>query len=123
MEKTLRISFDEALYRVPAALNAVGFGVMTEIDMQQALQKQLGAPFRRYRIFGSCNPALAREALEKDLNAGLLIPCNVVLYEERDHAVAVAIDPTQTALAQGGPELQAYARKVRDKLAQALEQL
>jgi uncharacterized protein (DUF302 family) len=123
LEKTLKVSFDEALYRAAAALTAEGFGVLTEIDMQETLQKKLGAPFRRYRILGACNPALAREALEKELNVGVLMPCNVVIYEELDHAVAVAVDPMQTPLAQAGPELQAFARKVRDKLALVLERL
>jgi uncharacterized protein (DUF302 family) len=123
LQKELKLSFDDALYRVPAVLKEEGFGILTEIDMQETLLLKLGVPFRRYRILGACNPALAKEALEKNLAVGIAIPCNVVLYEELDHTVVVAVDPTQTPVAQVSPELKQFAQSVRERLVRVVEKL
>ena len=121
-KKTLHATYDEALASVPEALRTQGFGVLTEIDVQQTLKKKLGVDFRRYKILGACNPPLAHEALRTTLDVGVMLPCNVVIYEEGDHAVVMAIDPMQT-VAAGDPALAKLAETVRDKLASALEQL
>jgi uncharacterized protein (DUF302 family) len=121
-KKVLASTYDEALARVPEALQAEGFGVLTEIDVQQTLKKKLGVDFRRYKILGACNPPLAHEALTTTLDVGVMLPCNVVIYEEGEHAVVMAIDPMQT-IAAGDPGLAKLAKTVRDKLARVLEQL
>ena len=110
-------SFDEAITKVGEALKLEGFGILTEIDVQATLKKKLDVDFRRYRILGACNPAFAHRALQASVDVGLLLPCNVVVYEEhagRTHVAAV--DPLETIAAQGEPELQAVAREVHDKL-------
>ncbi len=120
--KDLKLSFDEALARLPEALQAEGFGVITQIDMQATLKAKLGVDSRRYRILGACNPGFARKALEADPRVGLLLPCNVVLYE-RDDKIAVlgVIDPMQ----QLGPAagLTEIAREVGEKLGRVAETL
>jgi uncharacterized protein (DUF302 family) len=121
-KKVLASTYDEALVRVPEALLAEGFGVLTEIDVQQTLKKKLGVDFRRYKILGACNPPLAHEALRATLDVGVMLPCNVVIYEEGEHAVVMAIDPMQT-IAAGDFGLAKLAETVRDKLARVLEQL
>ena len=109
--------FDEALASVADALNAEGFGILTEIDLQAAFKKKLDVDFRRYRILGACNPPIALRALGESLDVGLLLPCNVVVYEEDGGATHVAaIDPLQTLSASGEPALDQLAREVRDKL-------
>ena len=124
IRKPLRATYDEALARVPEALKAEGFGVLTEIDIQSTLKQKLGVDFRRYKILGACNPPFAHEALQEDLSAGLLLPCNVVVYEGEDkHAVVLAVDPTQTVAATGNPNLTKLAEKVKEKLAQAMSRL
>lgn len=86
--------FDALLERVPAALSAEGFGVLTEIDIQATLEKKLGVDFRRYRILGACHPPSAHKALSADLNVGALLPCNVLVYELDDgRTMLAAIDP------------------------------
>jgi uncharacterized protein (DUF302 family) len=122
--KPLRATYDEAVARVPEALKAEGFGVLTEIDIQGTLKQKLGVDFRRYKILGACNPPFAHEALQEDLAAGLLLPCNVVLYEGDDQrAVIMAVDPTQTVAATGNPNLAKLAKSVKEKLARAIARL
>lgn len=102
--QSLRVSFDTAAERLPQALQAEGFGVITQIDLQQTFKAKLGADFRRYRIFGACNPAFALKAVEADPRAGLLLPCNVVLFERNDgNAELGIIDPLQQLNAPPGP--------------------
>jgi uncharacterized protein (DUF302 family) len=77
----LKLPYEEALERVKAALKVEGFGVLTEIDVQDTLKKKINQDFRRYAILGACNPPLAHRALSADLDVGLLLPCNVTVYE------------------------------------------
>ena len=124
IRKALRATYDEALARVPEALKSEGFGVLTEIDIQSTLKQKLGVDFRRYKILGACNPPFAHEALQEDLAVGLMLPCNVVVYEGDDRrAVVMAIDPTQTVATTGNPKLGKLADKVKQKLARAIAKL
>lgn len=124
LKKQLMIGFDEALAKLPAALREEGFGVLTEIDLSETLKKKLGEDLRRYRILGACNPALAFEALSHDLAAGVLLPCNVAVYEDdARNAVVMTIDPLQTAAAMTTPAMVHFAKGVRDRLLRVLERL
>ena len=124
IRRQLQTTYDEALIRVPEALKTEGFGVLTEIDVRGTLEKKLGVDFRRYTILGACNPPLAHEALQADLEVGLMLPCNVVVYEGDDgKAVVLAIDPTQTMAAAGNPKLAELAEVVKQKLARVIEKL
>ena len=124
IRKALRATYDEALIHVPEALKSEGFGVLTEIDVQSTLKQKLGVDFRRYKILGACNPPLAHEALQAELEIGLMLPCNVVVYEADDQrAVVLAIDPTKTLAATDNPKLAALAESVKDKLTRALARL
>jgi uncharacterized protein (DUF302 family) len=123
MRKVLDASFEDALARVPEALKAEGFGVLTEIDVQQTLKNKLGVEFRKYRILGACNPPFAHQALQAELEVGLLLPCNVIVYEGDDRrAVVAAVDPMATLAAQDD-RLRPVAEAVREKLRRALERL
>jgi uncharacterized protein (DUF302 family) len=122
--KTLDLAFDETLAKVPEALKAEGFGILTEIDVQATLKKKLDVDFRRYRILGACNPPFAHRALQRSLDVGLLLPCNVVVYETDDGKTVVsAVDPMQTMAAQGDPELRPLAEQVQQKLRRVIESL
>jgi uncharacterized protein (DUF302 family) len=124
IRKELHMTYDEALARVPEALKSEGFGVLTEIDVQSTLKAKLGVDFRRYKILGACNPPLAHQALQAELDAGVMLPCNVVVYEDdARRAVVVAIDPTKTVAAAGNPKLVELAEVVKQKLSSALEKL
>lgn len=120
----LDASFDDVLHRVPVALKSEGFGVLTTIDVQDTLKAKLGVEFRRYVVLGACNPPLAYQALQTQLEIGLMLPCNVIVYEvDEGHTVVCAVDPTQTLASTQDPKLSELAGTVRDKLARALSHL
>jgi uncharacterized protein (DUF302 family) len=122
LQKKLAVGFDEALAKIPEALKSEGFGVLTEIDLAQTLKNKIGVDFRRYKILGACNPRFAHEALSATLEIGVMLPCNVAVYEADDgKAVVLAIDPTRTM--GNDPQLGALAKTVRDKLAAAIARL
>jgi uncharacterized protein (DUF302 family) len=124
IRKQLLASYEQALARLPEALKSEGFGVLTEVDVASTLKQKLGVEFRRYKILGACNPPFAHEALQTNLDAGLMMPCNVVVYEDDEqHAVVLAIDPTKTMASSDDPKLANLAEAVKEKLTRALERL
>ena len=124
IRKTLDLGFDEALAKVPEALKAEGFGVLTEIDVQATLKKKLDVDFRRYRILGACNPPFAHRALQHSLDVGMLMPCNVIVYEtDEGKTVVSAVDPMQTMAAQGDPAMRPLAEQVQQKLQRVIDSL
>jgi uncharacterized protein (DUF302 family) len=114
------IPYGEAVEKARAALKAEGFGVICEIDVQKTIKDKLGVDFRPYIILGACNPPLAHQALETDLDLGLLLPCNVVVYEIEGGAVVEAMDPERVLGLVGNPALEPVARDVRARLERAL---
>lgn len=121
----LTAPFAEAIARTRAALKEQGFGVLTEIDVQQTLKEKLGVDFRPYVILGACNPPLAERALRADLGVGLLLPCNVVVYDNGDGTSSVeAVDPEAMLAVVGSNErVAAVAREAKARLGQAIARL
>ena len=106
------------------ALEREGFCVITEIDVRQAMREKLGEEFRPYTILGACNPHFAREALGKLSEAGLIIACNVVVYEQEGGSVIAAVDPLRMLRLMGeNPDLQNLAALLRGRLEAALVSL
>ena len=122
IHKTLTLDYGEVLARLPDALKAEGFGVLTEVDVRDTFRAKLGVEFRRYKILGACNPLLAHQALQAELGAGVMMPCNVIVYEDAERTNVIAIDPMQT-FAANEPALRPIAEQVRDKLQRALDRL
>lgn len=121
LSRSLHIGYDEALARVKDALKEEGFGVLTEIDVKKTLREKLQADFRRYHIIGACNPPLAHRALQAELDVGLLLPCNVVVYEEGDGSVVTAFDPEAAMGIAGNEALSEIAKEAKTRLKRALE--
>ena len=119
----LDLPYEEAVERTKAALKEEGFGVLTEIDVKATLKKKLNADFRMYIILGACNPPLAHRALQAELEVGLLLPCNVVVYEEDGGAVVSAIDPLAAMSIAESPALEEVATTVNAKLHRVIQSL
>ena len=110
-------TFESTLEQLPPLLAGEGFGLLTQIDVQETLKKKIGVDFRRYRILGACNPKLAHQALSLDLGIGLLLPCNFVVYERDDGGTTVgAIDPLESIGGAARAGFQELAATVRGKL-------
>jgi uncharacterized protein (DUF302 family) len=119
------LAYEDAVERATDALKAEGFGVLTRIDVQQTLKQKLDREFRKYLILGACNPPLADRALHADLEIGLLLPCNVIVYETEPGRSIVAAMAPLTALGVVGenPELESVAREADLRLRRALAAL
>ena len=125
--KTVDVPYEAAVEAARAALKEEGFGVLCEIDLKEKLKEKLGVDFRNYVILGACNPALAYQTLQQELGIGLLLPCNVIVYEadEAGKSVVAAID-AKTMLAVVGHNnaaLDAVATEVNEKLKRVVAQL
>ena len=113
----LDTSYEDAISRVTDALKEEGFGVLTEIDVKATLKKKLDKEFRKYVILGACNPPFAHRSLEADLDVGLLLPCNVIVYETDDKkAYVAAINPVSALQIIQSQELRNIAEEVSEKL-------
>lgn len=110
------LSYAEAVERTREALRSEGFGVLCEIDVQKTMKEKLGADFRPYVILGACNPPLAHQALAYELDLGLLLPCNVVVYEVDGGAMVEAMDPEPVLGIVGNPQLDDIAREVKARM-------
>jgi uncharacterized protein (DUF302 family) len=120
----LKTSYEEAINQVTGALKVEGFGVITEIDVKSTLKSKLDVDFRKYRILGACNPPLVHRALSSDLDIGLLLPCNVIVYEEDDgHIVVAVIDPASMLSMVDNPDMKAVALEARERLLRVVESL
>jgi uncharacterized protein (DUF302 family) len=120
-----RLDYDAAVERTTAALKAEGFGVLTTIDMQQALKEKIGRDIPRYTILGACNPGLASRALDAEPEIGLLLPCNVLVYERPDGGTVVAAMAPLSALGVVGdnPALTDVAKEADERLRRALAEV
>ncbi len=124
ISKKLECGYEEAVGRARASLSKQGFGVLTEIDVAATLKKKLGKEFRDYIILGACNPPLAHKALTVETEVGLLLPCNVIVYENDEGSVTVsAIDPQVAMSMIENPALALVAKDVKELLEKVIEDL
>ena len=120
---TLKVDYEQAVQATRAALQEEGFGVLTEIDVKATLKTKLDKDFRRYVILGACNPPLAHQALEADASVGLLLPCNVIVYEEGDGSVVAAVNPLSLLGVLDNPTLREVAQEAERRLRRAIDRL
>jgi uncharacterized protein (DUF302 family) len=120
----LDTSYEDAVSMVTDALKEEGFGVLTEIDVKATLKKKLNADFRKYVILGACNPPYAHRTLQADLDVGLLLPCNLIVYETDDRKAYVsALNPISALEIIKNDQIRKIAEEVSAKLKRVIEKV
>lgn len=114
--KRLDISFDEAVEKVKARLGEEGFGILTRIDVHEKFKEKLGINFPRYVILGACNPPSAHKAVSVEENIGLMLPCNVIVYESEGTTRIGVIRPSVAMGMIDNSELRLIAEKIEERL-------
>lgn len=122
--KTLSADFESVKNRVVEELSKEGFGVLSEIDMQNAFKEKLNVDFRKYLILGACNPHFAHKAVNAEDKIGTMLPCNVILQEVEDGVIEVAaINATASMQAVKNNEVSDIARQISEKLQKVITAL
>lgn len=124
--RTVDAEFPEAIDRTRDALKQEGFGVLSEIRLDEQLKEKLGVDFRRYVILGACNPPLAYKTLQEDINIGLLLPCNVIVYEADDNtkSIVAAVDAkAMMSVVDENTAIAETANEVNERLRRAIEHI
>ncbi|MCL5434860.1 MAG: DUF302 domain-containing protein [Patescibacteria group bacterium] len=116
IQKTITGTFDEIVNRTRDALAKEGFGVLTEINVQDTLKKKLNIDYPQYVILGACHPQSAYQTLQKEREIGLLLPCNVIVYEKARKITVSAIRPTVAMQVVENDEIVGIAQEVEQKL-------
>lgn len=123
IKRTFDGPFGSVVESVRNALKAEGFGVITEIDMKEKFKEKLDKDFSDYLILGACNPPFAFEALEADIDIGLLLPCNVAVYQDEGRTTVSVLDAAKMLSLTGSGEMQTMADEVNTRLKRALESI
>lgn len=123
ISKTVNLSYDQAVLKVTEELQKEGFGVLTTIDVKETLKKKLDVDFKKYIILGACNPPFAHQALTAEEEIGLLLPCNVIVYEKGESTVVAAFDPLAMTKLTDNPTLLKIAEQVKERLERVIKQI
>ena len=119
--KKIGLAFDDALVKVEEELKKEGFGILTTIDAQEKFKEKLNIDFPKYKILGACNPAMAHKAISTEWNVGLLLPCNVIVYEKEGSVWVGIIKPSQAMAMIENDKLKEIATEVEAKLKKVFE--
>ena len=114
--KTIDLGFDEAINKVTDELKKEGFGVLTTIDVKDTLKKKINVDFKKYTILGACNPPIAHRALQAEEELGLLLPCNVIVYEKNNKTTVSFFDPMIMTKLIDNKKMEPIAKEVKEKL-------
>jgi len=124
INKKINMDFDQAVQLVTESLKKEGFGLLTEINIQEKLKEKLNVDFRKYKILGACNPAYAYKALQIEDKVGTMLPCSVIVQELGNNEIEVAaVDPIASMMAIENPDLAGIAKEIKEKLERAIASL
>lgn len=118
--KTIDMPYEQAIEKVTAELKKEGFGVLTFIDVKETLKQKINVDFKKYAILGACNPPIAHKALQTEEDLGLLLPCNVIVYEKDDKTRVSIFDPMVMTWIIQNDQIKPIATEVREKLQKVL---
>jgi uncharacterized protein (DUF302 family) len=119
--KTLDMPFEQAIEKVTEELKKEGFGVLTSIDVKETLKQKINVEFKKYTILGACNPPIAHKALQEEEELGLLLPCNVIVYEKDNKTNVSFFDPMVMTWVIDNDNMKPIAGQVKEKLQKVLE--
>ncbi len=119
--KKVNLPYEKAVERITEELKKEGFGVLTEIDVKETLKKKLNVDFKKYKILGACNPPIAHKALQAEEELGLLLPCNVIVYEKENGSVISVFNPMIMTQLIENENMLSIATEVQEKLQRALD--
>jgi len=122
-KKKVKLSFEATEQKVREALQSEGFGVLTEINVKETLKKKLDVNFDKYVILGACNPPFAYKALQTEKDIGLMLPCNVIVYEDKGSTIISAILPSVAMEMIKNEKLQKIAEEIEAKLKKVIDQV
>lgn len=121
--KTVDLSFEQTIEKVTEELKKEGFGVLTTIDVKDTLKKKIDVDFKKYTILGACNPSIAHKALQTEEELGLLLPCNVIVYEKDDKIKVSMFDPMLMTNIISNEQMEPIAKEVKEKLQRVLAEV
>jgi uncharacterized protein (DUF302 family) len=119
--KTVDMSYEQTIEKVTAELKKEGFGVLTSIDVKETLKQKINVDFKKYAILGACNPPIAHRALQEEEEIGLLLPCNVIVYEKDDKTRVSIFDPMVMTWIMENDQMKPIATEVQEKLQRVLK--
>jgi uncharacterized protein (DUF302 family) len=114
--KTVDLSFEDTINKVTEELKKEGFGILTTIDVKETLKNKIDVDFKKYTILGACNPTLAHKALQAEEEIGLLLPCNVIVYDKEGKSAVSVFDPSLMTKVVENENLNPIAEEVKEKL-------
>lgn len=124
VSKMLNVNYDKVIQRVTDALKAEGFGIISEIDLQEKFKEKLGVNYKKYRILGACNPGYAYKAIQIEEKIGTMLPCNVLVIEqENGHTEVSAVNPIASMMAIENKGLETIAMEITEKLKRVISNL
>jgi len=121
--KTVDLPFEQTIEKVTEELKQEGFGVLTTIDVKETLKKKIDVDFKKYTILGACNPPIAHKALQTEEELGLLLPCNVIVYEKDDKTIVSMFDPMLMTDIIKNEQMEPIAKEVKEKLQRVLAEI
>ena len=121
--KTVDLSFEQTIEKVTEELKKEGFGVLTTIDVKETLKKKIDVDFKKYTILGACNPPIAHKALQTEEEIGLLLPCNVIVYEKDNQTKVSMFNPMLMTNVVDNEQMEPIAKEVKEKLQRALAEV
>lgn len=121
ISKPVSLSFEATVEKVTDELKKEGFGVLTTIDVKETLKKKLGVDFEKYVILGACNPPFAHRALLAEEQIGLLLPCNVIVYEKEGKTIVSAFNPLVMTKILQNEEMRPISEEVRERLERVIQ--
>jgi len=119
--KTIYLSYEQAIEKVTAELKKEGFGVLTSIDVKETLKQKINVDFKKYAILGACNPPIAHRALQEEEELGLLLPCNVIVYEKDGKTRVSIFDPMVMTWIMENDNMKPIATEVQERLQRVLQ--